>query len=90
MSERRGFGSLQVRGHGRSPSQWDTAGLGTADRTVGSRVGASVVALTWAFFFFGIIDFPVAIIPSEFPDFMPFVVLETSWGSCTRSCFRCP
>jgi hypothetical protein len=43
-------------------------------------VGASVVALIWAVFFFGIIDFLVAIIPSEFPDFMPFVVLETSWG----------
>lgn len=57
-----------------------TAGLGTADRAVGSRVGASVVALTWAVCFFGIIDFLVAIIPSEFPDFMPFVVLETSWG----------
>jgi hypothetical protein len=43
-------------------------------------VGAGVVALIWATFFFGIIDFLVAIIPSEFPDFMPFVVLETSWG----------
>lgn len=30
--------------------------------------------------FFGIIDFLVAIIPSQFPEFMPFVVLETSWG----------
>ena len=39
-----------------------------------------MVALIWAFFFFGIIDFLVAIIPSEFPEFMPFVVLETSWG----------
>jgi hypothetical protein len=28
----------------------------------------------------GIIDFLVAIIPSEFPSFIPFVVLETSWG----------
>jgi len=43
-------------------------------------VGASVVALLWAVVFFGIIDFLVAVIPSEFPDFMPFVVLETSWG----------
>jgi hypothetical protein len=34
----------------------------------------------WAVFFFGIIDFLVAIVPSEFPEFMPFVVLETSWG----------
>ena len=57
-----------------------TAGLGTADRAVGSRLGAGVVALIWAVFFFGIIDFLVAIIPSEFPDFMRFVVLETSWG----------
>ena len=43
-------------------------------------MGAAVVAAMWAFFFFGIIDFLVAIIPSEFPEFMPFVVLETSWG----------
>ena len=57
-----------------------TTGLDAADRAVGSRVGAGVVALLWAFFFFGIIDFLVAIIPSEFPEFMPFVVLETSWG----------
>jgi hypothetical protein len=37
-----------------------TTGLGTADRAVGSRVGASVVALLWAVFFFGIIDSLVA------------------------------
>jgi hypothetical protein len=36
--------------------------------------------LGWAFPFFGIIDFLVAIIPSEFPDFVRVVVLETSWG----------
>jgi hypothetical protein len=54
--------------------------LGTADRAVASRVSAGVVAAMWAFFFFGIIDLLVAIVPSEFPDFMPFVVLETSWG----------
>jgi hypothetical protein len=57
-----------------------TAGLRTADRAVGSRVGAGVVALMWAVGFFGIIDFLVAIVPSEFPEFIPFVVVETSWG----------
>jgi hypothetical protein len=43
-------------------------------------VGAVAVAAVWAVFFFGIIDLLVAIIPSDFPDFMPFVILETSWG----------
>ena len=67
-----------------------TAGLDTADRAAWSRVGAGVVALTWAFAFYGIIDFLVAIVPSEFPDFLAFLVVETSWGCCMRSCSRCP
>ena len=53
---------------------------GRADRAVGSRAGAVAVALWWAVLFFGLIDLLVGIIPSEFPDFSPFVVVETSWG----------
>lgn len=56
------------------------AGVGTADRAVRAQLGAGAVALSWAFFFFGIIDFLVGVIPSQFPEFLPFVVLETSWG----------
>src|SRR3954447_15291819 len=51
-----------------------------SDRALVSRLGAAVVALIWAFIFFGIIDFLVAVIPPEFPDFNWSVVLETSWG----------
>lgn len=57
-----------------------TAGLGTADRAAGSRVGAAAVAFMWAVFFFGIIDFMGGIIPAESPDLMEFVVVGTSWG----------
>ena len=57
-----------------------TARVGAADRAVRARLGAGAVALSWAFFFFGIIDLLVGVIPSQFPEFLPFVVLETSWG----------
>jgi hypothetical protein len=57
-----------------------TAGPGTADRAVKARLGAVAVALIWAGPFFGIIDLLVGVIPSVFPEFLPFVVLETSWG----------
>jgi hypothetical protein len=60
-----------------------TAGTQGADRAVGSRVGAAVVALWWAMPFFGIIDLLVGIIPSKFPDeydWTPTLVISTSWG----------
>ena len=57
-----------------------TAGHGTAGRAVGSRVGAGVVALFWAFPFFGIIDLMGGVIPPASPDLLEFVILGTSWG----------
>jgi hypothetical protein len=57
-----------------------TVGPSTADRAVRARWGVAVVALGWAFLFFGVIDLLVAVIPSSFPEFLPFVALETSWG----------
>jgi hypothetical protein len=43
-------------------------------------VGAGMVALFWAFPFFGIIDFMGGIIPADSPDLVEFVILGTSWG----------
>ena len=60
-----------------------TDGTERADRAVGSRVGAVVVALWWAGLFFGIIDLLVGIIRPMFPDDMtglPVLVVSTSWG----------
>ena len=62
---------------------WDAETVATPDRTnrvVGSRLGAVALALWWATGFFGVIDLLVGVIPSEFPGFEPFVVVETSWG----------
>jgi hypothetical protein len=80
---------LAERCHGTGVSWWDneamaiTAGAESADRAVGARVGAVVVALWWAVPFFGIIDLLVGIIPSKFPDeydWTPTLVTSTSWG----------
>ena len=61
-----------------------TAGTESADRAVGVRVGAVVVALWWAVPFFGIIDLLVGVIPSAFSDEYDWtqvlVVLDKSWG----------
>jgi hypothetical protein len=57
-----------------------TAGSGIAERAVASRAAAVAVALCWAVLFFGIIDLLVGIVPSQYPDFSQFVVVETSWG----------
>jgi hypothetical protein len=51
-----------------------------ATRALGPRLGAVVLALFWATAFFGVIDLLVGVIPSEFPEFAPFIVVETSWG----------
>ncbi len=65
---------------------WDAESMAMPDRTdrgdraVGSRLGAVALALWWAAGFFGVIDLLVGVIPSEFPGFEPFVVVETSWG----------
>jgi len=56
------------------------AGSGTTERALASRAAAVAVALWWAVLFFGVIDLLVGIVPSEFPDFSQFVVVETSWG----------
>ncbi len=58
-------------------------GTESADRALGSRVGAVVVALWWAGPFFGIVDLLVGIIPSKFPDEYDWTstsVTSTSWG----------
>jgi hypothetical protein len=57
-----------------------TVGNGIRGRAVASRAAAIGVALWWAVLFFGVIDLLVGIIPSEYPDFSQFVVVETSWG----------
>jgi hypothetical protein len=57
-----------------------TGGLGNVDPALKARLGAVAVALIWAGPFFGVIDLLVGVIPSVFPEFLPFVVLETSWG----------
>ena len=60
-----------------------------ANRALGSRLGAVVLALLWATAFFGVIDLLVGVIPTEFPEFAPFVVVETSWACCSPPWCQC-
>ena len=50
----------------------------TDDGFVGARVGAAVVALIWAFMFFGIIDLSVVL--DQDVEFYDFYLLATGWG----------
>ena len=70
-------------------SPWDNEAMAVADgteradRAVGSRFGAVLVALWWAGPFFGVIDLLVGIVPSMFSDeydWTPHFIVSTSWG----------
>lgn len=56
-----------------------TAGL-AGDRAIGARLGAGALAAGWAVLFFGLIDLSVSVVPSAYPEFARFIVLEASWG----------
>src|SRR5262245_37786502 len=67
-----------------SSPEWDDARVAatgeTTGRAVGARAAAVAAALWWSVLFFGLIDLSVGIIPDEYPDFLDFVAVETSWG----------